>query len=93
MLSDLIENTATSRPFVTGQVQLPHPREPFLNGISMVLVELPALAEASGLQNFATRSSWRRWCNDAGALSCEVTAPGMAEAEVREASSQGSIGP
>lgn len=80
LLSDLIENTDLSRPYTTGVVRLPPVRERFLAGISVQLVELPAMTDATQLQTFTVRSMWRRWCQIAGALSCQVTAPGLAAA-------------
>lgn len=83
LLSDLIENTEASRPYRDGVVRLPASREPFLEGIHLRLVELPAVGAAERLQSYASRSAWRDWCSSARARSCTVTAPGLQVEERR----------
>jgi hypothetical protein len=79
VLSDFIENSDISHPYVDGVVRLPEIREQFLSGIRIRLIELPALKGAEMLQGYPGRVAWRDWAQRAGAIApVEFLAPGLA---------------
>ena len=78
VVSDFIESTAISKPYQTGQIVLPKVDEPFLAGIAVTMVELPAVAGATSIQTFALRTEWRQWLADAQATDVQMISPGLA---------------
>jgi hypothetical protein len=77
VLTDLLENTDRSTPYLNGRISLPTVHERFLRGIKVRVIELPAIAKAAGLQTFEVRAIWRAWLAAAGAENVEVVAPGL----------------
>ena len=79
ILSDLIQNVrGTSMPYRNGRIVLPPVEEPFLNGLRVTVVELPAMPGADVLQTHKMREAWRDWFKAAGAMQVTMRSPGLA---------------
>jgi len=77
VLTDGLENTATSRPYVDGRVRLARPREQFLAGVDFEFIELAPDVSVAGLQTYENRLEWRQWACIAGAKTVTIRAPGL----------------
>lgn len=75
--SDMIESSRVSKPYVTGEIVLPAVEEPFLSGIAVRVLELPAIPGATILQNHESRDRWRTWLTRAGARDILLSFPGL----------------
>jgi hypothetical protein len=75
ILTDGLQNTATSPVYINGVVRLPDAPPGLLDGVTVSYVEL-ANPRHSALQTHAMREAWKAWFIAAGASRVKMYAPG-----------------
>ncbi len=80
LLTDGLENTASSRVYVRGRITLPPPRPGLLAGVTVDYVELVNPRHHT-LQTSALREAWREWFLASGAERVNMYAAGYARSQ------------